>query len=64
MASFSSASEDTKAAASRALGSLAVGAIQKYLPFILTQVKAQAEYRCVLGDALVMIHPHRVCLRA
>ena len=64
MASFSSASEDTKAAASRALGSLAVGAIQKYLPFILTQVKAQAEYRCVLGDALMMIHPHRVCLRA
>ena len=47
LASFSSMSEDTKAAASLALGSLAVGAIQKYLPFILTQVTARAEYRCV-----------------
>jgi cullin-associated NEDD8-dissociated protein 1 len=48
MASFASTSEDTKAAASHALGSLALGAIEKYLPFILTQVKAQAEYRSVL----------------
>jgi len=46
MASFASPSEDTKAAASHALGSLAVGAIEKYLPYILSQVKAQAEYRC------------------
>jgi cullin-associated NEDD8-dissociated protein 1 len=48
MSSFASASEDTKAAASHALGSLAVGAIEKYLPFILTQVKAQADYRYAL----------------
>jgi cullin-associated NEDD8-dissociated protein 1 len=53
MASFASASEDTKAAASLALGSLALGATEKYLPFILTQVTAQAEYRYVRICALL-----------
>jgi cullin-associated NEDD8-dissociated protein 1 len=64
LASFSSMSEDTKAAASLALGSLAVGAIEKYLPFILTQVKAQAEYRCVRVLALFLPLPSFVEKRA
>ena len=52
MASFASASEDTKAAASLALGSLALGATEKYLPFILSQVQAQADYRYMLLQSL------------
>jgi cullin-associated NEDD8-dissociated protein 1 len=64
LASFSSMSEDTKAAASLALGSLAVGAIEKYLPFILTQVKAQAEYRCVRVLPLFLPLPSFVEKRA
>ena len=60
MASFASTSEDTKAAASTALGSLALGAMAKYLPFILSQVKAQAEYRfiCLLCFALRFLYPN------
>ena len=62
MSSFASVSEDTKAAASHALGSLAVGAIEKYLPFILSQVKAQAEYRCVRMPCCACLCAHGPCL--
>jgi len=52
MNSFTSSSEDTKAAASHALGSIAMGAISKYLPYILTQIESQAEYRYLLLQSL------------
>jgi cullin-associated NEDD8-dissociated protein 1 len=40
---FQSPNEETKSAASHALGSLAVGAIHKYLPYILQQIEAQVQ---------------------
>jgi len=50
--SFKSSSEDTKSAASHALGSVAVGAMSKYLPYILEQIQGQAESRYLLLQSL------------
>ena len=41
LGAFASGTEDTKAAASYALGSLAMGALPKYLPYMLQQVEQQ-----------------------
>ena len=43
--SFTSGGEDTKSAASHALGSIAGGAMSKYLPYILSEIQNQAEFR-------------------
>jgi hypothetical protein len=47
-----SSSEDTKSAASHALGSIAVGAMSKYLPYILSEVTSQVELRYLLLQSL------------
>lgn len=52
MAALLEGSEDTKAAASLALGSLAMGATRQFLPYILQQVAAQTEIRYLLLQAL------------
>jgi len=52
VASFKSSSEDTKSAASHALGCLAGGAMGKYLPYILTEIQTKAEYRYLLLQSL------------
>lgn len=41
--SLDSTSEDVKAAASQALGGVAIGNLSAYLPFILNQIQSQAE---------------------
>ena len=43
MEAFQSPNEETKSAASHALGSLAVGALHTYLPYILHQIEAQVK---------------------
>jgi len=50
--SFKSSSEDTKSAASHALGSVAVGAMGTYLPYILKEIQSQAESRYLLLQSL------------
>lgn len=52
VASFKSQSEDTKSAASHALGSIAACAMGKYLPYILGEIQKQAEHRYLLLQSL------------
>lgn len=52
VASFKSSSEETKSAASHALGSIAVCAMSKYLPYILAEIQKQQEHRYLLLQSL------------
>lgn len=52
MESFNSHSEDIKAAASYALGSLAVGNLEKFLPFILQEISQNPKRQYQLLHAL------------
>lgn len=49
---FGSSSEELKAAASYSLGSLAVGNLEKYLPFLLKQISSQPRRQYLLLHAL------------
>jgi cullin-associated NEDD8-dissociated protein 1 len=49
---FSSSSEDVKAAASHALGAIAVGNLQFYLPLILAEIEAQPKRQYLLLHSL------------
>eukprot|EP00250_Pteridium_aquilinum_P018481 c24109_g1_i1 orf=324-4016(+) len=50
--SFQSPSEEVKAAASFALGNIAVGNLSKYLPFILSQIDSQSKQQYLLLHSL------------
>ncbi|MCO5610009.1 hypothetical protein L7F22_064244 [Adiantum nelumboides] len=50
--SFQSPSEEIKAAASFALGNIAVGNLAKYLPFILSQIDSQSKQQYLLLHSL------------
>lgn len=50
--SFQSPSEEIKAAASYALGNIAVGNLAQYLPFILSQIDRQAKLQYLLLHSL------------
>lgn len=50
--SFQSPSEEIKAAASFALGNIAVGNLSKYLPFILSQIDSQSKQQYLLLHSL------------
>jgi len=50
--SFQSPSEEIKAAASYALGNIAVGNLALYLPFILSQIDRQAKLQYLLLHSL------------
>jgi len=50
--SFQSPSEEIKAAASYALGNIAVGNLAQYLPFILIQIDRQAKLQYLLLHSL------------
>lgn len=50
--SFQSPSEEIKAAASYALGNIAVGNLALYLPFILSQIDCQAKLQYLLLHSL------------
>lgn len=50
--SFQSPSEEIKAAASYALGNIAVGNLAQYLPFILNQIDRQAKLQYLLLHSL------------
>ncbi|KAH7437479.1 hypothetical protein KP509_05G074400 [Ceratopteris richardii] len=50
--SFQSPSEEIKAAASFALGNIAVGNLPKYLPFILSQIDSQSKQQYLLLHSL------------
>lgn len=52
MESFNSHSEDVKAAASYALGSLAVGNLEKFLPFLLQEITQNPKRQYQLLHAL------------
>lgn len=49
---FSASSEDVKGAASHALGAIAVGSLQYYLPFILNEIEAQPKRQYLLLHSL------------
>ncbi|KAM7353038.1 cullin-associated and neddylation-dissociated 1 isoform 1-T1 [Cochliomyia hominivorax] len=49
---FSASSEDVKAAASHALGAVAVGSLQTFLPFILNEIEAQPRRQYLLLHSL------------
>uniref|UniRef100_A0AAV2M8A6 TATA-binding protein interacting (TIP20) domain-containing protein n=1 Tax=Knipowitschia caucasica TaxID=637954 RepID=A0AAV2M8A6_KNICA len=49
---FSSSSEEIKTAASRALGSMAVGSLEDYLPFILKEIASQPKRQYLLLHSL------------
>lgn len=49
---FATSSEDVKAAASHALGAIAVGNLEFYLPFILTEIEAQPKRQYLLLHSL------------
>lgn len=59
MESFNSHSEDVKAAASYALGSLAVGNLEKFLPFLLKEIsqnpKRQYQLLHTLKEVIIII---------
>ena len=52
MASFNSHLEEVKSAASYALGSLSVGNLVKYLPFILDEIEQGSKKQYLLLHAL------------
>lgn len=52
LASFSPPSEEVKSAASYALGSIAVGNLQQYLPFVLQEIEAQPKRQYLLLHSL------------
>jgi cullin-associated NEDD8-dissociated protein 1 len=49
---FLSISEDAKGAASHALGAIAVGNLNYYLPFILNEIEAQPKRQYLLLHSL------------
>lgn len=49
---FGAQSEDVKAAASHALGAIAVGNLPKFLPFILTEIEGQSKRQYLLLHSL------------
>lgn len=52
LASFSPPSEEVKSAASYALGSIAVGNLQQYLPFVLQEIESQPKRQYLLLHSL------------
>ncbi|KAG8318776.1 SCF complex assembly, partial [Homalodisca vitripennis] len=52
LASFSPPSEEVKSAASYALGSIAVGNLQQYLPFVLQEIETQPKRQYLLLHSL------------
>lgn len=50
--SFTPSSEEVKSAASYALGSVAVGNLPEFLPFILTEIEAQPKRQYLLLHSL------------
>lgn len=54
--SFQSPSEEIKAAASYALGNIAVGNLAQYLPFILSQIGRQAKLQYLLLHSLKEVY--------
>jgi len=52
LASFSPPSEEVKSAASYALGSVAVGNLQQYLPFVLQEIETQPKRQYLLLHSL------------
>lgn len=52
LTAFESASEELKQAASFALGNLSVGNLQKYLPFVLGEIKSQPKKQYLLLHSL------------
>jgi cullin-associated NEDD8-dissociated protein 1 len=55
--SFQSPSEEIKAAASYALGNIAVGNLAQYLPFILNEIDRQAKLQYLLLHSLKEVKP-------
>lgn len=49
---FSLTSEEIKSAASHALGAVAVGNLNYYLPLILKEIKSQPQHKCLLLHSL------------
>lgn len=52
LASFAPSSEEVKSAASYALGSVAVGNLPEFLPFILNEIEAQPKRQYLLLHSL------------
>ena len=52
LASFTPNSEEVKSAASYTLGSIAVGNLQAYLPFVLQEIEAQPKRQYLLLHSL------------
>uniref|UniRef100_A0A0A9YSQ6 Cullin-associated NEDD8-dissociated protein 1 n=2 Tax=Lygus hesperus TaxID=30085 RepID=A0A0A9YSQ6_LYGHE len=52
LVSFSNPSEEVKSAASYALGSIAVGNLKQYLPFVLNEIEAQPKRQYLLLHSL------------
>lgn len=56
LSSFSPPSEEVKSAASYALGSIAVGNLQQYLPFVLQEIETQPKRQYLLLHSLKEVH--------
>ncbi|GMT08797.1 hypothetical protein PFISCL1PPCAC_94 [Pristionchus fissidentatus] len=64
LASFTSPNEDIKSAAAIALGALVVGALPKYLPFLLHQISTQPKRQYLLLHALKEVIAYEMQLPA
>lgn len=58
LTAFDSSNEETRQAASFALGNVAVGSLQKYLPQILDEVKKSPKTKYLLMHSLREVHIH------
>jgi cullin-associated NEDD8-dissociated protein 1 len=59
--SFSPPSEEVKSAASYTLGSVAVGNLPQYLPFVLQEIEAQPKRQYLLLHSLKEVSEMGVC---
>ena len=57
ISAFNSSTEELKTAASYSLGRLAVGNLEKYLPFLLKQISAQPKRQYLLLHSLKEVCP-------
>lgn len=62
LSSFSPSSEEVKSAASYALGSIAIGNLQQYLPFILQEIETQLKRQYLLLHSLKEVIFLCICL--
>jgi hypothetical protein len=59
--SFSPPSEEVKSAASYTLGSVAIGNLPEYLPFVLEQIEAQPKRQYLLLHSLKEVGEMGIC---